>query len=354
MFDDDNNDLYKSNLSSPILDQISSPSSQNNDWIHSKDEQISEKEYYYQDLNLNKNIVKNDSSNEALIQNRNNNNNKTANDINLLDKPNLISSNTQIGMTCSNTKLFENLTKNGVTQNVGTITIFQEQTKNIHETTKEKELYNNNDDTNDNKGLLNKKRNKSLEDKGSRKNQMLNVYKTNFINVAQNEFSEMIKKTKFYSDYKKNFNKIKNKIYTDENSSNNLLFLDKKLKDVLSHENENNAFIIKKLDENNAYYEGSPHLKQNLEKTILDLMYYYSDKCNLKDLNEEFAQHLRKKYDELIQKLEKKGKSPEYIEIFTDIIKNIQNEYKNMKSNKVGKKKKNNISSFSLNSGKNG
>ena len=351
LLDDDNNDLYKSNLSSPILDHISSPSSQNNDWFHSKDEQISEKENYYQDLNLNKNTVKNDSSNEALIQNKNNN--KASNDINLFDKQNLISSNTQIGMTCSNTKFFENLTKNVVTQNVGTITIFQDQMKNINETVKEKEFYNNNDNTNDNKGLLDKKRNKSLEDKGSRKNQMLNVYKTNFINVAQNEFSEMIKKTKFYSDYKKNFNKIKNKIYTDENSSNNLLFLDKKLKDVLSHENENNAFIIKKLDENNACSESSP-LKQNLEKTILDLMYYYSDKCNLKDLKEEFAQHLRKKYDELIQKLEKKGKSPEYIEIFTDIIKNIQNEYKNMKSNKVGKKKKNNISSFSLNSGKNG
>ena len=352
-FLNEDNDLYKSHLSSPILGQISSSSSQNNDWFHSKDEQISEKDYYYQDLNLNKNIVKNESSNEALIQNKNNNNNKTANDINLFDKSNLISSNTQIGMTCSNTKLFENLTKNGVTQNVGTITIFQEQTKNINEAAKEKELYNNNDNTNDNKDLLNKKKNESLEDKGPRKNHMLNVYKTNFINVAQNKFSEMIKKTKFYSDYKMNFNKINNKIYIDENSSNNLLFLDMKLKDVLSHENENNAFIIKKLDENNACSESSP-LKQNLEKTILDLMYYYSDKCNLKDLKEEFAQHLRKKYDELIQKLEKKGKSPKYIEKFNDIIKNIQNEYKNMKSNKVGKKKNNNIASFSLNFGKNG
>ena len=137
-FFDDDNDLYNSHLSSPILSKNSISSSQNNDLIHSKDEQISEKENYYQDLNLNKNTVKNDSSNEALIQNKNNN--KASNDINLFDKQNLISSNTQIGMTCSNTKFFENLTKNVVTQNVGTITIFQDQMKNINETVKEKEF----------------------------------------------------------------------------------------------------------------------------------------------------------------------------------------------------------------------
>lgn len=330
-FFDDDNELYNSQLNSPILGAISSVSCQNNNF---KDELFSEKDNYYQDLNLNKNMVKTNYFDETLIQH--NNNNMNIKNINILDKPNLINSNTQIGNTSSNTKLFENLTKNGVTQNVETFTIIQEQSKNIHETTKEKEIHNNNN-ANSNKCLLNKKKNKKLEDKGSRKHQMLNVYKSNFINVVQKKCVEMLEKTKFYSDYKKNFNKISNKIYIDENSSNNLLFLDMKLKDVLSHENENNAFIINKLDENN---NDCSHLKKILEKTLLDLMYYYSNKCNFKDLIEEFAQHLRKKYDELIKTLEKKGKSPEYITIFNDIINNIQKVYKDMDNNKVGRKKK--------------
>ena len=333
-FDDDNelyNSQLNSQLNSPILGAISSVSSQNNNF---KDELFSERDNYYQNLNLNKNMVKTEYFDETLIQH--NNNNMNIKNINILDKPNLINSNTQIGNTSSNTKLFENLTKNGVTQNVETFTIIQEQSKNIHETTKEKGLHNNNN-VNSNKCLLNKKKNKKLEDKGSRKHQMLNVYKSNFINVVQKKCVEMIEKTKFYSDYKTNFNKISNKIYIDENSSNNLLFLDMKLKDVLSHENENNSFIINKLDENN---NDCSHLKKILEKTLLDLMYYYSNKCNLRDLIEEFAQHLRKKYDELIKTLEKKGKSPEYIAIFNDIINNIQKVYKDMDNNKVGRKKK--------------
>ena len=333
LFDDDNNELYKSHLTSPIFGTISNVSSQNDDF---KDELFSEKENYYLDLNLNKNILKNDFFNEVLIQHKNNN--IMFNDINLLDKPNLINSNTQIGNTSSNTKLLENLTRNA--QNVETLTIFQEQFKSIHEATKEKEPCNYNDNNNGSKGLLNEKRNKKLKDKGSRKNQMLNVYKTNFINVLQKICAEMLVKTKFYSDYKTNFNKIRNKIYIDENSSNNLLFLNMKLKDVLSHENENNAFIINNLDDENNNF--SP-LKQILEKTLLDLMYYYSNKCNLKDLIEEFSLHLRKKYDELIKTLEKRGKSPEYIAIFTNIINNIQNVYKDMDNNKVGKKKKKKI-----------
>jgi len=335
---DNYNEPLNSDLSSPIFGQFSSSSSQNGDLNNWRDEQIPDKENYYPDLN--NNIVKSSLSNGILIQTANNN---LSNKINLLDNPNLINSITQLGNTSSNTKLIENLTKNGGTLNIGTITFFQEPMESNLETSKKNEQYNYIDNNNENQHLLNEKRKISLEDKGSRKNQMLNVYKSNFIKATQKECVEMLENTSFYSHYQTNFIKINNKIYIDENSSNNLLFLDMKLKSVLSLENENNEFIINKLDEldeNNDYSEYSP-LKQFLEKTILDLMQYYSNKFDLKDLKEEFAQYLRKQYDELIQKLEKeRHKSHEYIQIFKNIINNIQNEYKSMKDNNVGKKKK--------------
>lgn len=333
---DNYNDSFNSYLLSPIFPPISSSSSQNNDLNNSRDEQIPDKENYYP--NLNNNIVKSNQSNGILIQTKTNGD--LSNKINLLDKANLINSITHLGNTSSNTKLIENLTKNGGTQNFGTITFFQESMESNHEPSKKNEQYNYNDNNNESQHFLNEKRKKKLKDKGLRKNQMLNVYKSNFIKVVHKECVKMAENTNFYSHYKTNFNKINNKIYINENSSNNLLFLDMKLKNVLSLENENNEFIINKVDENNDNSEYSP-LKQILEKTILDLMYYYSNKFDLRDLKEEFAQHLRKEYDELIHKLEKeRHKSPEYIQIFKNIINNIQKEYQSMKDNNVGKKKK--------------
>lgn len=319
---------------SPILSPNSISSSQNNDLDNFKDDKMPEKDNLYSDLN--QNLIKNDFSNEALIHQKDNNN--FAIDKNVLDKQNLINPNTLIGETSPNTNFLENLTKTIGTQNVGPNIITQEQITSNHETAKEKGQCNDYENSNDNKGLLTKKRKKKLEDKGPRKNHMLNVYKSNFIKVAQKKFIEMLENTKFYSDYKIHFNKIDKRIYINENSSNNLLFLDKKLKDVLSWENEQNENIIKKLEGNNDCPICSV-LKIFLDKTILDLMYYYSNKCNLKDIKEEFGQHLRNEFDNLIKKLTIKGKSDEYVKTFTDIINNIKNVYLDMKNNNVGKKK---------------
>ena len=177
--------------------------------------------------------------------------------------------------------------------------------------------------------ILNKKRkNKPLE-KGRVKNTMINVYKSNFFSAVQEISSDLLKKTEYYKQNKKNLNKINNQIYIVQSAQKNLLLIEKQLKDILSDRDENNKKIIDEIFENNDNDNNISTLKTFLNEYTKDLMFYFSYN-NLIDTKCEYKSKLKIKYDTLIGKL-KKNKTDIYIKRFEDYIKNIKKTFEDMK-----------------------
>ena len=168
---------------------------------------------------------------------------------------------------------------------------------------------------------LNQKREKT-SDKGKRINHILNRGK-NFILDDMYQISfKMVRKTAYYKCNKKNLEKIDNSSYKFENSSINLAFLDKKIKEVLSEKKENEQIIRKIID-----YNDYPHLIKFLNMTVENFISLYSDECDSSELEVEYISHMRKSYKKLKDKMRGEGKSDVYIDSFTYFIAHIRNVY---------------------------
>ena len=165
---------------------------------------------------------------------------------------------------------------------------------------------------------LNQKREKT-NDKGKRINQILNRIKILILYDMQIIASKMVKKTEYYKCNKKNLSKIEKSSYKFENSSLNLIFLAKKIKEVLSEKKENEQ-IIRKIMEYNDF----PSLIKFLNMTIEDFISLYSDECNSSELGKSI---LKKSYEKVKEKMRREGKSDVYIESFTYFIAHIKNAY---------------------------
>ena len=168
---------------------------------------------------------------------------------------------------------------------------------------------------------LNKKRAKT-NDIGKRTNQITNRIKSNSLYDMQKIVFKMYKKTEYYKCHKKNLVKIDKNSYNSEDSSKNLIFLAKTIKDVLS-ENKENEQIIQIITNNNDY----PPLIKFLKMTIENFIILYSDKCFFSDLEEEYFLDLKRSYKQLKKKLRDEGKSDVYIESFTYFTAHIKNVY---------------------------
>ena len=168
---------------------------------------------------------------------------------------------------------------------------------------------------------LNVKRAKT-NDKGKKTNQITNRIKVNSLYDMEKTASKMVKKTEYYKCYKKNLAKIDKSSYKFENSSKNLIFLAKTIKDVFS-ENKENEQIIQIIMNNNDY----PPLIKFLNMTIENFIILYSDKCFFSDLEEEYFLDLKRSYKQLKKKLRAEGKSDVYIESFTYFTAHIKNVY---------------------------
>ena len=182
---------------------------------------------------------------------------------------------------------------------------------------------------------IKQKRNRSKEkDKGSRKNHKLNRYKSHFFFDSHHKISEMIKQTEYYQKYNKNINEIKIYIYNKQKASENLLLLEKTLKEVLTIDDEENKKIIDEI----FYTNDSPSLVRFLGKKVKELMLFYSDKDIL--IEEEYQIYLRNSYKSLIKKLkDKEKKSESYIKSFQEYANNIEQVYKNMNAHTKKKSK---------------
>ena len=168
---------------------------------------------------------------------------------------------------------------------------------------------------------LNEKRAKT-NDKGKRTNHIANRIKINSLYDMQKTAFKMVKKTEYYKCYKKNLAKIDKSSYKFENSSKNLIFLAKTIKDVFS-ENKENEQIIQIIMNNNDY----PPLIKFLNMTIENFIILYSDKCVSSDLEKEYFLNLKKSYKKLKDKMRDEGKSDVYIESFTYFTAHIKNVY---------------------------
>ena len=160
------------------------------------------------------------------------------------------------------------------------------------------------------------------KDIGNRINQILNRIKANSLNALQAILFEMLKKTDFYKNKRKNFAKINNSSYNFENSSKNLLFLKKQFKEVLSEKKENQE-IIRIIMSNSDY----PALIKFLNMTIEELITLFSDECSSSELEEEYFLYLQKAYKKLKATIKKEGKSNVYIDSFTYFTAHIKEVY---------------------------
>ena len=178
---------------------------------------------------------------------------------------------------------------------------------------------------------LNVKRAKT-NDKGKKTNQITNRIKVNSLYDMEKTASKMIKKTEYYKCNKKNLARIDKRPFED--SSKNLIFLAKTIKEVFS-ENKENEQIIKIITNNNDY----PPLIKFLNMTIENFITLYSDKCVSSDLEEEYFLDLKKSYKQLKKKLRDEGKSDVYIESFTYFAAHIKYVYISIYRNKKKAKK---------------
>ena len=172
----------------------------------------------------------------------------------------------------------------------------------------------------------------SSNDVGNRINQILNRIKTKSLNILQNLAIEKFKKTDFYKIKRKNLTKINKSSYNFENSSKNLLFLKKKLKEVLSEKKENEE-IIRVIMSNSDY----PALIKFLNMTIEKLIPLFSGECYSSELEEEYSLYLKDSYKNLIASIKKEGKSDVYIKSFTYFTTHIKNVYYSINEHRKNK-----------------
>lgn len=173
------------------------------------------------------------------------------------------------------------------------------------------------------------------KDIGNRINQVLNRIKSNILNILQKIAFEMFKKTEFYKIKKKNLVKIDNSSYKFENSSQNLLFLKKQFKELLSEKKENEK-IIRIIMSNSDYLP----LITFLNMTIENLIALCSDECNSSFLEEEYFLYLKDSYKKLKDKMRGEGKSDVYIESFTYFTAHIKKVYISINEHRKNKCKK--------------
>lgn len=186
--------------------------------------------------------------------------------------------------------------------------------------------------------MLNKKRENKSKDKGSVKNIILNVYKSNAISAFQDICLELIKETKYYKENKIIFDRITNQEYKEQKAEKNLILIEKQLKDILSYQNEHNKKIIDEIFKNNDSNNIQDNNKDNnndltlktfLNEKIKDLMFCFS--CNkLNDTSPIYKSKLKNRYLAFIQKLKNKKKN-NYINRFEKFTKDIKKTFEDMK-----------------------
>ena len=188
------------------------------------------------------------------------------------------------------------------------------------------------------KPTLNIKR-KSSKAKGERKNTMLNVYKSNLIQTSYDYAVRLYQNTDYFIQNKKLLEKIENRIYIEQDSKKNLDFLEMKLKDVLST-NEQNKEIINQIYVSCDY----PPFREFLEYSIGELTMFYTWNPNLEGNSlKEYQIFLLNAYSDLIKVLElKRKKTVEYMNKFKEYTQNVQQTFFEMKnkSDSMNKKKK--------------
>ena len=188
------------------------------------------------------------------------------------------------------------------------------------------------------KPTLNIKR-KSSKAKGERKNTMLNVYKSNLIQTSYDYAVRLYQNTDYFIQNKKLLEKIDNRIYIEQDSKKNLDFLEMKLKDVLST-NEQNKEIINQIYVSCDY----PPFREFLEYSIGELTMFYTWNPNLEGNSlKEYQIFLLNAYSDLIKVLElKRKKTVEYMNKFKEYTQNVQQTFFEMKnkSDSMNKKKK--------------
>ena len=188
------------------------------------------------------------------------------------------------------------------------------------------------------KPTLNIKR-KSSKANGERKNTMLNVYKSNLIQTSYDYAVRLYQNTDYFIQNKKLLEKIDNRIYIEQDSKKNLDFLEMKLKDVLST-NEQNKEIINQIYVSCDY----PPFREFLEYSIGELTMFYTWNPNLEGNSlKEYQIFLLNAYSDLIKVLElKRKKTVEYMNKFKEYTQNVQQTFFEMKnkSDSMNKKKK--------------
>jgi hypothetical protein len=186
------------------------------------------------------------------------------------------------------------------------------------------------------KPTLNIKR-KSSKAKGERKNTMLNVYKSNLIQTSYDYAVRLYQNTDYFIQNKKLLEKIDNRIYIEQDSKKNLDFLEMKLKDVLST-NEQNKEIINQIYVSCDY----PPFREFLEYSIGELTMFYTWNPNLEGNSlKEYQIFLLNAYSDLIKVLElKRKKTVEYMNKFKEYTQNVQQTFLEMKNKSDSMKKK--------------
>ena len=177
---------------------------------------------------------------------------------------------------------------------------------------------------------LQKKTNK--KEKGFRRDIMMKRIMVNLCKDTNKLVYKLMKTSKkFIGIYLKEINK---NIYLKPKALDNINFLEKKLKCVISEIDEKNNNNIHSIMLENDYLP----LTEVLEKTMNEL---HDIHCGNVIVQEDYYKEFIQGYKIFITKVKEK-KNPEYFETFTEYSKNLLNEFKNINEHAKNKKKKNN------------
>lgn len=177
---------------------------------------------------------------------------------------------------------------------------------------------------------LQKKTNK--KEKGFRRDIMMKRIMVNLCKDTNKLVYKLMRKSKkFFRKYLKEINK---NIYLKPKALDNIIFLEKKLKYVISEIDEKNNNNIHSIMLENDYLP----LTEVLEKTMNEL---HDIHCGNVIVQEDYYKEFIQGYKIFITKVKEK-KNPEYCETFTKYSKNLLNEFKNINEHAKNKKKKNN------------
>jgi len=237
----------------------------------------------------------------------------------------------------------QNLTKEKGEENKTKFPIFQQRKestqiteKTVHETsTKFKTELTVNEDEKEIYAEIKKLKKLIVESKdvGNRTNQIISRIKNNSLNAAQKIAFEMFKTTDYYKCTKKNFTKVGNSSYKTEDSTKNLLFIQKTFKEVLSEKKENEE-IIRVIMSNSDY----PILIKLLNMTIEKIITIYSDKCDSSEFEDEAnLLFLKDAFKKLKDKMETEGKSSLYVKSFNYFAGHIKYVFKSINEHRKNK-----------------